>query len=149
MDAWFRMMGDAMAGANVSQGAIRALSEAVASQQSLDLWMRQYMSPSVWSTTTPKVFQDSLESMWRLMGFVPRYRYLELLERYDILRVKLEEAEDNIKHLRDLLAMQGRIAEANDLLKTWESTLDETIKAQTAWMNAWMPSDPPAEEEEP
>ena len=76
-----------------------------------------------------------------MMGVVPRYRYLELLERYELLRQRLEEAEKKIKMMRtSILGSKVPEQEAQKVLDVWEGMLKDTMKLQADWMQAWTAS---------
>ena len=42
-----------------------------------------------------------------MMGVVPRFRYLDLLQRSETLKARFEEAEETIQHLRTTLGIKG------------------------------------------
>jgi hypothetical protein len=71
------------------------------------------------------------------MGVVPRSRYLELLERYEILRTKLEKADETIHKLRAMLGKDHE-QDAQKILNMWDTMLQESLKAQAEWMRTWM-----------
>lgn len=86
-------------------------------------------------------FQRSLEEWWSVLGVVPRYRYTELLRQYEELKERLEKAEETVRHLRRLLAEEGRSVdpEARDMLSQWEEMTKRTLEAQTSWASIWLP----------
>ena len=84
-----------------------------------------------------------IEQVWALLGVVPRYRYEQLLERYEALRARLEEAELTIQRLRKLLDQKGGEAEARDVLDSWGSAMRETLRAQAELMRSFSPLPPP------
>jgi hypothetical protein len=65
---------------------------------------------------------------------VPRSRYVELLERYEALRARLEEAEVTIRRMKRLLSEKGHEGDAQKLLDLWSSAVGETLKSQAEWM---------------
>jgi hypothetical protein len=85
---------------------------------------------------SPEAFEAWLEEWWKMMGAVPRSRYLEVLERCETLRRRLEEAEATISRLRGMLE-EGRQEEARKVLDLGEQMLEETLKAQAEWTRAW------------
>jgi hypothetical protein len=73
---------------------------------------------------------DGLEQIWRLLGVVPGYRYEELLQRYDVLRQRVEEAEAGLRQVRRTMDQQDRQAEAQQALDSWGALLRRTLVAQ-------------------
>ncbi|NJN93333.1 MAG: hypothetical protein HC875_04210 [Anaerolineales bacterium] len=73
-----------------------------------------------------------------MMGVVPRYRYLELLERHELLRNRLEQAETTIQKLRKA-TVGAKIPEqeVQQILNLWEGMLQETLSMQADWMRTW------------
>lgn len=71
------------------------------------------------------------------MDVVPRSLYLELLERNDLLKAKLEEAEAKIRQLRATVGIKGQEKHANEILNAWEATIQTTLKAQNEWLQTW------------
>lgn len=88
-----------------------------------------------------------IEQVWALLGVVPRYRYEELLERYEALRARVEEAELTIERLRKLLDRKGGETEARQVLDTWGSAVRETLRAQAQLMRSFAPLPPPPKPE--
>ncbi len=136
MDAWFRLMAEAMRGSSDAQAALKALGATPWTPEALAGWMAQYL-PLGAVPANPAAFGASLEDLWRMMGLVPRSRYLELLERYEALRTRLEEAEVTIQRLRALLEERGREGEARTVLDLWAQSVEATLQAQRAWMRTW------------
>jgi hypothetical protein len=85
----------------------------------------------------PEAFEAWLEEWWKLMGVVPRSRYVELLERCELLRSRLQEAESTISRLRAVIGVRGQEQEARRTLDLGAKALAETLKAQTEWMRLW------------
>lgn len=138
-EQWLRLMSEAMRGAADAQEAIRALGEMPTTPDQLTRWFGRFGlgAPSA----APDTFQDWLEESWRMMGVVPRYRYLELLERYELLRQRLEEAEKKIQKMRTSVLMDKvPEQEAQKVLDLWEGMLQDTLKVQADWMRAWTAS---------
>lgn len=137
---WLRLMSEAMRGAADAQEAIRALGEMPTTPDQLTRWFTRFMPMAGLgaSSAAPDTFRDWLEDSWRMMGVVPRYRYLELLERYELLRQRLEEAEKKIQMMRTTM-LSGKVPEqeAQKVLDMWEGMLQDTLKLQADWMRAW------------
>lgn len=138
-EMWLRLMSDAMRGTADAQKAVRSLGEVPTSPAHLTSWITQFMPSAGGSlTAAPDALGDWLEDSWRMMGVVPRYRYLELLERHEILRTRLEKAEKEIRNLRKTtFATDVPKQEAQRVLDFWENMLQETIKMQSGWIRSW------------
>jgi hypothetical protein len=135
LEAWFTLMAEAVRGTAEAQEAFKALTEASTKPEELQRWQAQFM-PLAGAATKPEAFEEWLEEWWRMMGVVPRSRYLDLLERYETLRLRLEKAEETIRSLRAMIG-QGQEQEAQKLVNLWETMLQESLKAQAEWMRAW------------
>ena len=138
MELWLRLMSEAMRGTADAQEAMRSLGEMPMTPDQLTRWMARFMPVAVGQTSKPEVLGDWLEDTWRMMGVVPRYRYLELLERCELLRRRLEEAEKTIKKMRKATS-GGKMPEqeAQQILNMWEGMLQDTLSMQAEWMRAW------------
>ena len=149
MELWLRLMSDAMRGAADAQEAMRSLGEMPMTPDQLAGWMTRFMPVATSQISKPEGVGDWLEEAWRMMGVVPRYRYLELLERCELLRSRLEEAEKTIKTLRK--ATSGSKMPEQDvqqILNLWEGMLQETLSTQAEWMRAWTSTDKSTEKGE-
>lgn len=142
LEAWFTLMAEAVRGTAEAQEAFKALTEASTKPEELQRWQAKFMPPAG-AAVKPEAFEEWLEEWWRMMGVVPRSRYLDLLERHEALRLRLEKAEETIRSLRAMMG-QGQEQEAQKLVNLWETMLQESLKAQAEWMRAW---DTPAKEE--
>jgi hypothetical protein len=138
MELWFRLMSDAMRGTADAQEAIRTLGEMPTTPDQLTRWMTRFMPMAAGQTAKPEMMGDWLEDTWKMMGVVPRYRYLELLERHEILRNRLEQAEKTIHSLRKATS-GAKIPEQEfqQILNLWEGMLQETLSMQADWMRSW------------
>ncbi len=137
VEVWLRLMSDAMRGTADAQQAVRMLGEMPTTPDQLSRWMTRFM-PNAAGSAKPEAMEDWLEDTWRMMGVVPRYRYLELLERHEMLRNRLEKAEREIDKLRRNLR-SGNVPEqeAQKVLDLWEGMLQETLKTQSSWLKTW------------
>jgi cell division septum initiation protein DivIVA len=83
---------------------------------------------------------ELLEEWWRALGVVPKARYDEVLRQNQKLRDHIAQAEKTIADLRKLLsrevAEQSR-QQAEVVLKNWESTAQELLKAQADLAQQW------------
>jgi hypothetical protein len=136
METWLALMAEAMRGTAEAQEAFRSLTAASSSPEELKQWLARFM-PFASPTATPERFEDWLEEWWRAMGVVPRSRYLELLERYEILKTRLEKAEETIHKLRAMLGKDHE-QDAQKILNMWDTMVQESLKAQAEWMRTWM-----------
>jgi hypothetical protein len=143
VELWLRLTADAVRGADDAQRALEALSSAPLTESSLSAWMKLWLpearsdSGRV-SPTDVSEFETLLESWWRLLGVVPRYRYDELQQRYDELRRRLEQAEGTMRRLRGTLSSTGHEAEAQAVLDAWEQVTRQTLDAQAEWARHWL-----------
>jgi len=142
LEAWFTLVNEAMRGTQDAQQALKSLGENAGSADDLSRWLQTFM-PNVQPAAPPETFETWLEEWWRVMGVVPRARYLELLERCDTLQRRLERAEETIQSLKTLLGKEGQDEEARQALDLWSSMLSETLKTQTEWMKAWTAANQP------
>lgn len=134
VSAWFQMMAEAMRGATGAQAAMLAFAQARTPEQVAE-WVARYV-PGV--TPGQAEAADMPETWWRLTGFVPRIRYLEQLERNELLRQRLEAAEATIARLQAQMGAAGRTAaQIDDVTATWQGMFAEMLKAQNEWLQAW------------
>jgi hypothetical protein len=84
-----------------------------------------------------------------MMGVVPRYRYLDALERNENLRIRLEECEKS----RKMPGLPGMTEQTEEAQKTamnlWGSMVEDTLKMQSEWMRNWVPAQAGSEETGP
>lgn len=132
--AWLQMMAEAMRGATESQAAMLAFAQA-RTPEDVAQWMARYLSDAAAGQPAAAA---SPETWWRLTGFVPRIRYLEQLERNEVLRQRLDEAEATVARLRAQLGMAGQTAaQVQDATSAWQGIFAEMLKAQNDWLHAW------------
>jgi len=138
MEAWYSLMAEAMKGTQEAQEAFQSLSKISGNPEAINGWMAKFMPGAMAAAPLQSEGMDEwLEETWRMMGVVPRSRYLELLEKNDQLQRQLEKAEKMIENLR--ASSQGKQEqEAKEALETWSSLLEDTLKAQTEWMQNWL-----------
>jgi flagellar biosynthesis/type III secretory pathway chaperone len=98
--------------------------------------MTRFMPAGV-GTVQARAVSESLEEYWRMMGVVPRYRYLEVLERNEQLRRQLEEADRTIQQLQPMANAVVPQEEAQKMFNLWGSMLEETMKAQQEMLRTW------------
>jgi len=138
MEAWFTLMAEAMKGTKEAQDAFRSLSKAALDPADLSRWFGAFMPGLATSPAGPRpeMMGEWLEEWWRIMGVVPRSRYLELLEKSDTLARRLEQARETIEKMRAALDDKAR-PEVKNVLDLWNTMLDETVKMQEQWARAW------------
>lgn len=143
LDAWFRLVSEAMGGSSEAQEAFKLLTGASASQDDLMRWMGRFMpaaaAAGMAAHPQTEVFGDWVEQWWKVMGVVPRYRYLELLERSEDLRRRLEECEKSRKRVG---VAAPTAEEAQKAISLWGNMMDESLKMQSEWMRRFLPGDP-------
>jgi predicted DNA-binding protein (UPF0251 family) len=133
MENWFKLMAEAMRGTRDAQEALQSLPS-TNNPAELTAWMMRWMPAG--TANAPDAFREWLEDWYKMMGVVPRSRYLEALERCDQLRVRLEEAEATIKRLQPTPG--ANLDEAQKAMDAWQSTMQATLKAQSEWMQRFM-----------
>ena len=136
IEAWLRLVTETILGGDRAQETFRGLAEAWKSQKELNKWMQRFL-PVRSEISRPEEVREWIEDWWKVMGVVPRSRYLELLERSEVLRARLEEAEATIQQLRATVGVNGQEKQANEILNVWESTIQTTLKAQNEWLQTW------------
>jgi hypothetical protein len=135
IEAWLHLVTETIQGGDRAQETFRRLAEAWKSQEELNTWMQRFLP--VRSETSRQEVREWIEDWWKVMGVVPRSRYLELLERSEMLRAKLEEAEATIQQLRATVGVRGQEKQANEILNVWETAIQTTLKAQNEWLQTW------------
>ncbi|NJP05615.1 MAG: hypothetical protein HC837_08335 [Chloroflexaceae bacterium] len=138
MEQWFKLMNQAMMGNSDAQEAVRSMTVAPIGPDQMLRWMTRFM-PSAGMPVKPDVLEDWLENYWKMMGVVPRHRYLDLLERHEQLRIRLEESEKTVQQLRGVLGTTGQQEQARKVMDMWGTMMQDAIRAQTDMMRAWMP----------
>ncbi|MFZ0216025.1 MAG: hypothetical protein WAM30_08805, partial [Candidatus Dormiibacterota bacterium] len=80
--------------------------------------------------------REPIEQVMGLLGVVPKSRHEALLQQYEVLRERVEEAEKNIERLQGLLRDQGHDVEAEQLLDSWGGLLRRTLRAQAGFVRS-------------
>lgn len=137
LEDWLRLAADAMKGATEARRALEAFGQAPLSPEALARWAALWMPGRSGETQSLSELQGVVEDWWKAIGVVPRHRYLELLEKYEELRTRLEEAESKVRDLRELLAKKGWEQETRGALEKWEETTHKILEAQAEWAKAW------------
>jgi hypothetical protein len=113
-------------------------------------WLARWMKQQDMAGAPPDpddMPEEWLEQWYRMMGVVPRSRYLKLLERHEKLRQELEEARAKIDRMRGESGSGASSKSADEMMDMWTSALDETLKAQSEWMQSFMEQSDTSDEE--
>jgi hypothetical protein len=145
-EAWLLLLAEAVRGTREARETIRGLAERALAPEEIVRRIAAFL-PSGVTPPPPEVLGQWLEGFWTATGVVPRARYEELLERYDAMRARLEEAEVTIQRLRKLAGNEGQPKEQRKLLDLWADTVEETFKTQADWMRSWLEG--PGDDEKP
>jgi len=137
LEDWLRLTADALRGAEQARKALEALGSNPLTPEALNRWTRLWMGGGASPAPEPSQVQEVLEEYWKALGVVPRYQYLELLDRYEELKARLEEAETTVKNLRALLAQRGQESEARGVLEEWEKLTRTALETQAEWARSW------------
>ncbi|MBE0616523.1 MAG: hypothetical protein IH608_01165 [Proteobacteria bacterium] len=137
VEAWLRLTADALRGTGDTRKALEALGANPLTPEGLAGWARAWMPKEVSTAPDPGELQELIQGYWKALGVVPRQRHLELLERYEELKARLEETESTVKNLRELLGSKGREREAEGVLGEWEDLTQKALKAQAEWARTW------------
>jgi hypothetical protein len=121
-DAWLRLVQEALRGSGAAQQLLSALAQ---SPEQRRQWAAGALGPGAGNV------DEWLEQWYRMMGVVPRARYLELQDRYEQLRQRIEDMERQMSVLRatpaDPTAMQR-------LMDSWNTMLSQMTALQTNWL---------------
>ncbi len=148
MEAWYRLMAEAAKGTSEAQAYMKRFAEDDP-REWLARWMQEEDLPGA-PPDPDDMPEEWLEQWYRMMGVVPRSRYLKLLERHEKLRQKLEAAREKIDRTRGESTSGAAGKSADEMMDMWTSALDETLKAQSEWMQSFMEqTDVPNEETNP
>jgi hypothetical protein len=132
-EAWFRLLAEAARGTRAAQGTLRGLADGQLTPEKIASRIARWLPVGITPPSAENLARWS-EEMWATIGVVPRSRYVELLERYEALRARLEEAEVTIRRLQRLLSEKGHEGDAQKLLDLWSNAVGETLKSQADWM---------------
>jgi hypothetical protein len=136
MQTWFNLMNEMMKGNSEARETVKSITGTSARPDEILRLMTRFMPQGV-GPVPGEVLNESLEEYWRMMGVVPRYRYLELLERYEQLRLRMEELERANRQFQPMLNTSAQPEEARKVFDMWGSMLQETLKAQQEMMRSF------------
>ena len=97
----------------------------------VQLWLR------LWTQAIQGGGVRWMDDWWTVMGVVPRFRYLELLERKEVLRMRLDEAEATIQQLRATGQAHEMANAWETAITLWQTAIQTTLKAQNEWIRTW------------
>jgi len=130
---WLHLVTAAVQGDLAAQAALHATAT-LSTPAEWQQWFTQYL-PGV---TGPGVDGPGVdawaENWWRLTGVVPRVRYLALENENQRLQEQVAAAEATNALLRSQLLASAPAMQAG---KGMQSMLDEMVKAQSQWLEAW------------
>jgi len=133
-EAMMRLMADALKGVASAQEALRSLAQMPKRPEAFYEWIRTH-APNLGDLAQSELIGEQFEEWLRMMGFVPRSRYLELLERHELLRRKLEEMEKSREKIQSTLDPSHV---ASELLNTLGSTIEKTLASQQQWVDLFL-----------
>jgi hypothetical protein len=137
LESWLRLTADALRGTEEARKALEALGANPLTPEALAAWARAWMPREAAGAPGAGDIQALVEEYWKTLGVVPRQRYLELLERCEELKSRLQEAEKTVKNLRELLAARGRSQEAEGAIGDWEELTRKALQTQAEWAQSW------------
>ncbi len=137
LESWLRLTADALRGTEEARKAMDALGANPLTAEALTAWAKAWMPKEAGPRPDPGDLQDLVEDYWKALGVVPRQQYLELLQRSEELKARLQEAETTVKNLRELLETRGREAEAQRVIGEWEDLTKKALEAQKEWAQTW------------
>ena len=137
VEAWLALVSSAMKGTVEAQEALKSLASAATSQAELSRWVTRFL-PGIGTGPDAVAFGSWLEDWWKAMGVVPRSRYLELLEKYEETRRRLDQAEQTIRGLQAAISA-GQ--DATRLIDQWQALFTESLQAQSNWLRSWSPTE--------
>ena len=142
IEAWYRFMAEATRETSDVQTFFDTYAEGQKPAEWIARWMKQHGAGG--APPQPDDLPDEwLEQWYKMMGVVPRSRYLKLLERHEKLRQDLEAARKKIEQLGGSFESKEQQAAAKEIMNLWTDTVGKTMDAQSEWMRAFTetPSD--------
>ncbi len=134
MEAWLRMLSEAARGSADALDTMKLMTATPTSPDDMLRLISRFM-PSGTLAGPPDAMISWLEDYWSMLGVVPRYRYLEQLERNEQLRRRLEDAERRLAQMRNLSGAREQTSEeAQKIMTMWASMLAETARMQSEWL---------------
>lgn len=138
METWMKLISEASKGSTDAMSTMKLLTNTPTSPDEMVRLMSRFM-PAGTGPMSGEALNTWLEEYWRMMGVVPRYRYLEALERNEELRRRLDEAERMLQQTRQFQNLVNTTGSGEDVQKAmgmWNNTMSEMVKMQADWMRA-------------
>ncbi|NJO04250.1 MAG: hypothetical protein HC876_01190 [Chloroflexaceae bacterium] len=136
LETWIRLLSEVSRGSTDAVDTMKLLTSTPTSPDDMLRLMRRFM-PTGTSMVPGEALTNWMEEYWRMMGVVPRHRYLELLERNEDLRRRLDVAEKKIQQIRQMKeTTEQTTEEAQRVVGMWTTLMAETIRSQTEWLNS-------------
>ncbi|HCR49905.1 MAG TPA: hypothetical protein DIW24_09765, partial [Bacteroidetes bacterium] len=85
-------------------------------------------------TRNPAELQKMQDDWHRVMGVVPRQRYLDLLEKYDALQRQLELTEQALRAAKAPTTATTDHEPNEQIVKSWQQMAEQTLSLQSAWL---------------
>ncbi|MBL7978019.1 MAG: hypothetical protein JNN12_06735 [Bacteroidetes Order II. Incertae sedis bacterium] len=85
-------------------------------------------------TGNPAELQKMQDDWHRMMGVVPRQRYLDLLEKYDALQRQLELTEQALRAAKTPATATTDHELNEQMVKSWQQMAEQTLSLQSAWL---------------
>ncbi|NJL03489.1 MAG: hypothetical protein HC911_00960 [Chloroflexaceae bacterium] len=137
MEAWLRMITEGARGSTDALDTMKLMTTTPTSPDDMLRLMRRFMPTGTSLPMTPDGLTSTMEEYWGMLGVVPRYRYLEVLERNEQLRRRLDEAERKLNQMRQLSgAREQTTEEAQKMFTLWSSMMAETVRMQNEWVRS-------------
>ncbi|GAB4264668.1 hypothetical protein [Deferrisoma sp.] len=137
-EEWLRWSTQILEGTGAARQAFESLGTKPPSPEELARWAKAWL-PAESRPADPGELQEVLERWWDLLGVVPRYRYVELLRRYEELKERLEQAEETVRHLRTLLRdKEGVAPDVTSAVDQWAELTQKALDAQMEWARTWL-----------
>lgn len=137
MEAWLRMITEGARGSSDALDTMKLMTSTPTTPDDMLRLMRRFMPTGSSIPLTPDGLTSTMEEYWSMLGVVPRYRYLEALERNEQLRRRLDEAERKLIQMRQLSgAREQTTEEAQKMLTLWSSMMAETVRMQNEWVRS-------------
>ena len=136
LEAWFRFMAEATRSGSGASEAFQQASSGGAPPNFAEMMTRFYSPTNLPANLAgqPETFNAMTEAWLASFGMVPKSRYDALETQYEALLEKFRDSERTAQTLR---ASAMGTEQTQEVLKTWEGTVQKTLQAQTAWWGAW------------
>lgn len=96
-------------------------------------WLNRWKS-ILTGTGNPAEIQKVQDDWFRMMGVVPRQRYLDLLEKCDALQRQLETTEHALKAATAAMSPESEKGSKAQMVDAWQQMATQTLALQQAWL---------------